>query len=261
MKYSYYPGCTLKTKAQELEGFALRSAAALGFEMKEQAEWQCCGAVYPMADAEVGARLSAVRALAAAREAKEPLVTLCAACHHVIKRVNHDMLSNEAVSQKANDYLQLPTPYHGESRVLHYLEVLRDEIGFERLAQAVKKPLTGRKIGAYYGCMLLRPSEVMQFDDPENPRILEDFLRALGATPIVYAARNECCGAYAAVKDKDAALELSRSVLRSAALSGAEELVTACPLCQYNLQKSNTGAKPMALHYFTALLAEALDVK
>ena len=109
--------------------------------------------------------------------------------------------------------------------------------------------------------MLLRPSEVMQFDDPENPKILEDFLRALGATPIVYAARNECCGAYTAVKDKDAALELSRSILRSAALGGAEELVTACPLCQYNLQKSNTGAKPMALHYFKALLAEALDVK
>ena len=261
MKYSYYPGCTLKTKAQELEKYALDAAAALGIELEEQAAWQCCGAVYPLAADEIATRLSAVRSLAAAHRQGEKLVTLCAACHHVIKRVNDDMQTNEDIHDKVNRYLQLPEDYAGEGRVLHYLEVLRDEIGFDKLAQAVKKPLTGRKIGAYYGCLLLRPSDVMQFDDPENPTILESFLRALGATPIVYPARNECCGAYVAVTDKAATRDMSRAVMRSAECNGAEELVTACPLCYYNLAQNSAGQKPLAMHYFTELLAEALDVK
>ena len=117
---------------------------------------------------------------------------------------------------------------------------------------------TGRKIAAYYGCMLLRPGKVLQFDDVENPQIMEDFLRALGAEPVVFPQRNECCGGYVALEDAASAKKKSNAVSASAASHGAELMVTACPLCKYNLVKN--GSEVPAI-YFTELLAEALGVK
>ena len=260
MKFSYYPGCTLKTKAKDLDAYARASAKALGFELAELPEWQCCGAVYPMAKDEIATKLSSVRALANARDLDTELVTLCSACHNVIKQVNNVMKNDEDVVLRANNYLKLDTPYHGETNVLHFLEVLRDRVGFDNLKAKVTNPLTGRKIGAYYGCLLLRPSKVMAMDDPENPTIIEDFIRAIGAEPVVYGMRNECCGGYVTLENKDAAQKRSNAVLESAKAKGADTVVTACPLCLYNLQK-NGGCADVSVAYFTELLAEALGVK
>ena len=114
----------------------------------------------------------------------------------MLKRVNDDMKNVDDIRTRANNYLKLDTPYEGETNVLHYLEVLRDEVGFDEIKKKVVNPLTGKKIGAYYGCLLLRPGKIMAFDNPENPTIMEDFIRALGAEPVVYPYRNECCGGY-----------------------------------------------------------------
>ena len=258
MTYSYFPGCTLKTRAKDLDHWGRESMKALGIELAELPEWQCCGAVYPIARDEIALRLSSVRALAAARDLNQPLVTLCSACHHVIKRVNGDMKHDETIRDRANTYLKLEHLYAGEAEVLHYLEVLRDRVGFDQLKQAVKKPLTGRKIGAYYGCLLLRPSMELNFDDPENPTIIEDFLRAIGAEPVVYAQRNECCGGYVTMENRDFARKRVAAIEDNAAALGAEALVTACPLCMYNLREYGNG---MPVYYFTELLAEALGIK
>ena len=255
MKYSYYPGCTLRTKAKDLDAYARASAKALGFELEEIENWQCCGGVYPLGST----KLSSVRALNEAKEKGQDLVTLCSACHHVIKRVNDDMRNVEDIRTRANNYMQLDEPYAGETNVLHYLEVLRDRVGFDELKEKVVNPLKGRKIGAYYGCLLLRPSTVLAFDDPENPQIIEDFIRAIGAEPVVYPYRNECCGGYVSLKDKPLAGTMVDRVMESAVCHGAEELITACPLCLYNLNKSGSGKIPV--YYFTELLAEALGVK
>lgn len=138
---------------------------------------------------EIATRLSSVRALAAADAAGQELVTLCSACHHVIKRVNGDMQRNDDIRMKVNNYLQLDVPYEGQTTVLHYLEVLRDRIGWDAVAAKVKNPLKDKKIGAYYGCLLLRPSREMQFDDPENPTILEDFIRLPGRAGLLRHAQ------------------------------------------------------------------------
>jgi heterodisulfide reductase subunit B len=258
MTFSYFPGCTLKTKGKALDECGRKSALALGFELCELPEWQCCGAVYPIAKDEIATRLSAVRALTEARDEGRELVTLCSACHHVIKRVNLDMKNDEGIRDKVNRYLQLEKPYAGETNVLHYLEVLRDRVGFDEVKKKVVKPLTGRKIGAYYGCLLLRPSSELRFDDPENPRILEDFIRAIGAEPVVYAMRNECCGGYTTIEDNQYAKKNVAKIMQNAKACGAEELITACPLCMYNLKKNSVDGLPV--HYFTELLAEALGV-
>ena len=259
MNFSYFPGCTLKTRGADLDRYGRVCAEALGFTLTELPEWQCCGAVYPLARDEIAPRLSSVRALMAAREAGTDLVTLCSACHHVIRRVNHDMQADEAIRDKVNLYLKPAVPYAGETRVLHYLEVLRDLVGFDAVRAAVKAPLTGRKVGAYYGCLLLRPSREMCFDDPENPSVIENLLRSLGASPVYYALRNECCGSYTTLERKDAAARQAQRIIDNARAAGCECLVTACPLCLYNLRSNTDGSLPV--YYFTELLAEALGVK
>ena len=259
MKYSYFPGCTLRTKARDLDAYARVSARTLGFELEEIDNWQCCGGVYPLGSDEIATKLSSVRALNQAKEKGQDLVTLCSACHHVIKRINDDMKNVEDIRTRANNYMKLEEPYAGETEVLHFLEVLRDRVGFDELKKKVVSPLKGKKIGAYYGCLLLRPGKIMAFDNPENPTIIEDFIRAIGATPVVYPYRNECCGGYISLKEKDMSRNMCNNIMDSAAGFGAEMLITACPLCLYNLNKSGNGKLPV--HYFTELLAEALGVK
>ncbi len=259
MKYSYYPGCTLRTKAKELDDYARASAKALGFELEEIEDWQCCGGVYPLGTDEIANKLSCVRALNAAKEKGQELVTVCSACHHVMKRVNDDMRNVEDICTRANNYMELDEPYKGETDVLHFLEVLRDKVGFDELKKKVVNPLKGKKIGAYYGCLLLRPGKILAFDDPENPKIMEDFIRAVGAEPVIYPYRNECCGGYISLKEKDMAKSMCDKITESAEGFGADMLITACPLCMYNLNRSSVREIPVV--YFTEILAEALGVK
>ena len=255
MTYSYFPGCTLRNKAKDLDDYARKSAEKLGFTLEELDTWQCCGGVYPLGADEIASKLPSVRALNAAKEKDQDLVAVCSACYHVLKRVNDDMANVADIRSRANNYME--NDYAGETKVLHFLEVLRDVIGWENVKKAVVKPLTGRKIGAYYGCLLLRPGKVMAFDDPEDPKILEDFIKALGAEPVVYPYRNECCGGYISLQEKEMSEKMCDRIVDSAKGFEADCLVTACPLCKYNLDKA--GKLPIV--YFTELLAEALGIK
>ena len=232
MKVSYFPGCTLKNKAKDLDVYAYRSAAALGVTLEEIEHWQCCGGVFTSAANEVATKLSSVRALKEAAEKGQPLVTVCSACHNVIKQTNHAMQTNAEFASKVNRYMAADGGYAGEAEVCHYLEMLRDLVGFDKIKEKVVAGLAGKKIAAYYGCLLLRPNKVMRMDDPENPTIMEDLIRSLGGEAVVYARRNECCGAYISVESPDAA--------------------------KYNLEKCATD---MPIVYFTELLALALGVK
>ena len=262
MKVTYFPGCTLRTKAKDLDLYARRAAEALGVELCEPADWQCCGGVFSMAKDEIATKLSSVRTLIAAREEGTALVSVCSACHNVLKQTNYAMQNDADFAFRVNNYMAQeknpPEAYNGETEVLHYLELLRDKVGFDKIKEKVVNPLTGKKIAAYYGCLLLRPNSVMHFDDPENPTIIEEFIRALGAEPVVYPARNECCGGYVALEDPASAKKKSNKVVDSAVGHGAEMIVTACPLCRYNLIKNGS---EVPVVYFTELLAEALGVK
>ncbi len=257
--FTYYPGCTLRTKAKDLDTYARVSAEALGIHLEEPADWQCCGGAYTTAKDEIATKLSAVRTLNAAKDAGQALVTVCSACHNVIKQTNYDISNDEDMAMKVNNYLCLEEPYTGETTVYHYLELLRDVVGFDALKEKVVKPFKGRKIAAYYGCLLLRPSKALAMDDPENPTIIEDFIKAIGGTPVIYSQRNECCGGYITLEDKAQASKRSSAVMGSAADQGAEMVITACPLCLYNLKKNSDSELPV--YYFTELLAEALGLK
>ena len=258
MKVSYFPGCTLKNKAKDLDMYAYKSAEALGVTLEEIENWQCCGGVFTTANDEVATKLSSVRALKYAGEKEQSLVTVCSACHNVIKQTNYAMQTNSQFADKVNRYMAADGGYNGETEVYHYLEMLRDLVGYDTLKEKVVNTLKGKKIAAYYGCLLLRPNSVMRMDDPENPTIMEDFIRALGADAVVYAKRNECCGGYISVESPESAKRNSNSIIENAKAAGAEMIITACPLCKYNLVKNGAD---IPVVYFTELLAEALGVK
>ena len=258
MKIAYYTGCTLKNKAKALDRYARESAEFLGFELCEIENWQCCGGAYTSAKDEIATKLPSVRALANGRDNGGRVLTVCSACYNVLKQTNHEFKVNADFDRRVNNYMAPDMEYHGEGEVIHFLELLRDEVGFDELAKKVVKPLTGKKIAAYYGCLLLRPSCVLKFDDPENPKIMEDFIRALGAEPVIYSMRNECCGGYITLEDKSAAKKRASAVAENALEMGADFMITACPLCEYNIKKNSD--EKIEVKYFTEVLAEALGL-
>jgi len=164
-----------------------------------------------------------------------------------------------------NTFIDEGIAYSGEVKVVHLLEVLRDEIGWEALAQKVKLPLRELKVAPYYGCTLLRPREVA-IDNAEAPSILREFLKALGATPVDFTESMRCCGSYQIINNPNDISEYARIILSSALSHGAEALVLTCPLCDYNLGKGQkelskkSGFGEMPLLYFTQLLALALGL-
>ncbi|MBE7026901.1 MAG: disulfide reductase [Ruminococcaceae bacterium] len=258
MKVSYFPGCTLKNKAKDLDLYAYKSAEALGITLEEIENWQCCGGVFTTAKNEIATKLSSVRALKEAFVKEQPLVTVCSACHNVIKQTNYTMQNDKEFADKANRYMNEENGCFGEAQVYHYLEMLRDLVGFDTLKEKVVNPLSSKKIAPYYGCLLLRPNSVMKMDDPENPTIMEDFIKALGASPVIFAKRNECCGGYVSVESPELAKKNSIGVVQNAKANGADMIITACPLCKYNLEKNGAD---IPVVYITEILAEALGVK
>ena len=264
---AYYPGCTLKTRARNFEQAALASMATLGVRLVEIPRWNCCGSVYSLAADDLVHHLAPVRVLIRARESGAgKLVTLCAFCYNTLKRA--DLLMKQDVEKRdaLNDFMEEEPDYRGEVGVVHLLEVLRDDIGWERVSQTVKLPLSGVRIAPYYGCTLLRPQEVA-IDRVERPTVLQDLLHVLGATVVDFPFSTECCGSYQIVSDSDLVEECARDILGSALREGAEALVLSCPLCDFNLGQAQRrlAAKyadfdEVPLFYFTQLLAGGLGL-
>jgi heterodisulfide reductase subunit B len=261
--YSYFPGCTLYTKAKSFDRTARDCSPLLGFQLKELNNWVCCGAAFPLATDNLMALLPPARILANAREEGTTLTTLCSVCFNVIKRTNRLLREDGEKRDKINNFIE--KNYQGDLRILHYLEILKKDIGFSQVKQKVKRPLLGLKVAAYYGCMLLRPFEEMEFDDKERPTIFEEFLEALGAEAIGFPFNIECCGSFQSVGSPEVATECAHNILCSAMKEGAEVVTTSCPMCAFNLDQKQAEIKQKYLDfkeipvlYFTQLLGIAM---
>ena len=276
MRIAYYPGCTLKTNAKNFEDSTFATAKELGIEMVEPERWNCCGTVHALAKDDVMHHLAPIRNLLRVEELKEAdlvdtkqVLTLCAMCYNTLKRSNQTFNEDSDKKQKIQDTMYKENiKYSGKVEVVHYLEVLR-ELGWDKVKEAVKKPLEGLKIAPYYGCLLLRPRGI-GIDDTDNPTILEDLIEALGGEVIDFAYKQKCCGSYHTVHLKETVADLSHDVLKYAKAAGADILITACPLCEYNLGPRQTQIKKqyptfdsIPVVYFTQLMALAfgLDVE
>ena len=280
MRVPYFPGCTLNTKAAGYDRSGRAVAAALGLPMDELDGWQCCGATFPLSIDNSMALVAPTRILAQAEQAGDTVATLCALCYNVLKRTQAALKRDPDMLDRINWFTDMP--YHGGVRVVHLLELLRDTLTWEGLRGAVRRPLTGLKVAPYYGCLLLRPAQEMQLDDPERPTILGDCMAALGAEVIDFPYAVECCGSYLAVGRAEVPDRLAAAILNSARRSGADAIVTACPLCQFNLDYPQRGPpgpesvgarravpqqtgeasreRGLPVLYFTQLMAIALDL-
>jgi heterodisulfide reductase subunit B len=273
VKYVYYPGCTLYTKAKSLDACARKAAERVGFELVEMPSWNCCGAIYNTASDDLAAQVGSVRNLAKASQLGDKLVTLCAACHNVLKRVDDRL--NQPGNEVERDRLItfVDEKFERRVQVMHYLEVLKNDVGFDKVKEKVTRPLAGLKVASYYGCLMVRPKEVLQFDDPENPQVMDDLMRTLGAQPSKFDFKAECCGGYLVVNRRDVAKTASKRILDNARAWGAEAIVTTCPLCQYNLDKLRAGdsghdpncrtirsCPSIPVFYFTQLLGLAVGL-
>lgn len=267
MKVAYFPGCTLKTNAKSLEQPGLAAMAALGVELVELERWNCCGVVFSLADDDLLRLVAPVRDLIRVKEQGfDRVVTMCSMCNNTLAQANLVMREDVEKRDTINAFMEEEPDYAGEVEVQHLLAFLRDEIGWDKVRSAVKHPLGGIKVAPYYGCTLVRPIEV-GIDSSEQPRIMGDFLDALGADAADHAAATECCGAYQVVSHPAAAAKAAASVIAAAEARGAEAIASACPLCEHNLVRAQaTGAvgegkgQEIPSSYFTQLLAVALGV-
>ncbi len=265
MKIPYFPGCTLNTTAKGFDISLRTSARVLGVDLVELPEWNCCGATFPLLTDNLLDLAGPARVLVAAREAGERLAVACTTCYNVLRRTNLAISADEDKREKLDFFIE--AEYRGDLQVLDVLQILRDEVGFDEIARIVKRPLTGLRAAAYYGCMVLRPTAEVAYDDPENPRTLDDLLIALGAETVDYPHKGECCGSYLAVISVEATAEMSYTILSSAQKNGAQLIVTNCPLCQFNLDRQQVGIarghagyQPIPVFYFSQLLGVALGL-
>jgi len=267
MTIGYYPGCTLKSKAKNLEDSALACLRALGVEVTELARWNCCGAVFNLSDDDLIHHVAPVRDMIRAKDAGcDRLTTLCSMCYNTLARANRLMREDSEKRKTLNLFMDEENDYAGEVEVQHYLDLLRTDVGWDKLRAAVKRPLEGLRVAGYYGCTLLRPREVA-IESPDTPTMFGDFLRAIGAEPVAFPEATTCCSSYQILSAESAALEAASKVLRAATDHKIDALVTSCPVCEYNLGRRQAdvrakfeGVGEIPTFYFTQLLAVALGL-
>jgi len=272
-RYTYYPGCTLKTTSRNFEESTLASSNVLGIKLVEPERWNCCGTVHALATDDVMHHLAPIRNMIRVEELKaedkvdnKKMVTLCAMCYNTLKRANNVFNSDSDRKEKIHDIMyKEDIKYSGNVEIVHFLEILREN-GWDKIKNQVKNPLKGLRVAPYYGCLLLRPRGI-GIDDTDNPTIFEDLLEALGAEVINFSHKQKCCGSYHTVHMKEAVADLSHNILKQAEDAGANILATACPLCEYNLGPRQTQIKKqypsfesIPVVYFTQLMALAFGL-
>lgn len=263
---SYFPGCTLTNKATGLNNTAKECARALGVELKELENWYCCQANFSTVTDNMMNHLAPVRTIVSARKEGDILAVLCSTCYYVLKRENRLMEADEEKRKVVFDFLE--EEYKGPVRIVHFLEMIRDEVGFDKLKEKVKVSLGNLRVAPYYGCQLLRPVRELEFDDPFVPTLFDEFLKALGCKVIDHPFKTECCGSYLVTSENKAVEDCVERILKYAVMNGAEAITTSCPLCNFNLDWSQRAIRErndlfrnMPVFYLTELMSLALGIE
>jgi heterodisulfide reductase subunit B len=264
MSYVFYPGCSLDSTSGDYRLSTEAVARALGLDMPELPDWTCCGSTAAhQSNPLLSLALPAKNLLAASGKT---MAVCCAACYSRLKVANHQIANSPNTRGRVAGILG--ADYDGSTPVKHLLEIIRDEVGLDGIADRVRAPFTGLRVACYYGCLLVRPPGVMQFDDPENPTLLDRVVAAAGAEPVEWPHKTECCGASCSITKVGIAERLSHDILAMARDSGADCIVTACPLCQLNLDLRQRDIEArfgerlgLPILYFTQLLGLALGLK
>jgi heterodisulfide reductase subunit B2 len=263
--YAFFPGCSMESTAADFRLSTLAVAEALGIKLEEIPDWTCCGSTPAHAtDALLAASLPARNLAIAQQMGVQDVVVCCAACYSRLAGANVAVAKDEVLRAQVAE--AIGTVYAGGLRVRHLLQVLMEDLGLSEIRDSLVTKLSGLKPACYYGCLLTRPRELSTLNDPEDPQLMEDLLRGLGADPVEWPYKTECCGASFGISRTEKVHSLCRDILTMAKDSGANCIAVACPLCQSNLDlrqsdiEQSAGELGMPVFYFTQLLGLALGL-
>jgi heterodisulfide reductase subunit B len=238
--YIYYPGCSMEGSAIAYHESLMVVKNALGMELHEIDDWNCCGATEYLGTSTIPAYSLIARNLAlAAQQANgtQTLMAPCSACYLNLKKADHNMAERPALEGKVNEALAAGGLHYdpGSLIIRHLLDVFINDVGLDTIKSKVTRPLTGMRVAPYLGCMVPRPDYEHRFSDYEQPTELDDLLRALGADVIDYPLKTECCGGHMTQIGPETAYEMIRRLVSTAKAHKADIMVTVCPMCQMNL--------------------------
>lgn len=264
MDYTYYPGCSLEASARGYDESMRFVFAALGLNLKEIEDWNCCGATSYMSTKETISLVISARNLALAERIGHDIVSPCSACYTILYKTDHVMRNNFIMREKINQALRKDgLEYNLSLKIRHPLEVLVNDYGIEALTRKASRTLGGLRVAPYYGCQIVRPDRGL--DDKDDPRMMDDLFAALGAENVEFPMKVQCCGGMLMTTYPDLALDLNHKILECARSNGAQVIMTTCPLCQINLEAYQTKINKkfrtdyrMPVLFFTQALGLAL---
>ncbi|MFH1312971.1 MAG: CoB--CoM heterodisulfide reductase iron-sulfur subunit B family protein [Candidatus Eisenbacteria bacterium] len=263
MRLAFYPGCSLESSAREYRESTVLAARSLGLELEEIPEWICCGSTPAhMSDELLSIALPSYSLLLARGMDTEGVLVTCASCYSRLRAANHAVSTDKKKHDEVAE--ALGEPYEGDVPVYHMLELTGGAIQDPGFEAKIKRKLSGLKVASYYGCLLVRPPEITGFDDAEDPQSLDNLVSAVGAEPVDWRYKVECCGAALAFSNADIVHKLSGEIIRDAQDAGADVIIVACPLCHSNLDLRQRNIEKylgvdleVPVIYFTQLLGLA----
>jgi len=258
MRFSYFPGCTDHSSSLEY-GLSIHEVfKTLGVELVEIEDWNCCGAAATHSLNRLLSLCLPARNISKAQSAQAgPLVVPCAGCFSSLKRTE-DVLKNDAAERGEIEEI-VGFTYQPSLEILALMDVILNRIGLEKVQEKVKRRLNGLKAACYYGCALVRHPKITRLDDPENPQYLDRLVTALGAQPVAWSYKVDCCGADLAMTYPNVVNKLVGKIVSMAKEAEAQCIVTSCGLCQMNLEMRQDVGLP--IFYFTELMGVAFDVE
>ena len=238
MKFTYYPGCSLHSTAEEYNASSEAVFRKIGIETEELSDWNCCGATSAHSTNDYLAHALPLRNLVLAEKQGNDVLVPCAACYNLLKSADHHMRSGADDCEKLNKDMQeiMGANYQGNIQVKHVVDIFSEPAIMGKISELISQPLTGLKVAPYYGCLLTRPADVVAYEDnPEQPVKLDKLVDGIGADCIRWSYKTDCCGGSLSISQPDLVLQLTRKIVEAAQYAGADAIVTACPLCQTNL--------------------------
>ncbi len=230
-RFLLFLGCAIPYRVSSYEISTRRVLAKLGVELVEMPEYNCCGLPIDPVNHEMMLTLAA-RNLSLAEQQGLNIVALCPGCAGTLRKVNKKLKADKGLREKINGYLkETGLEFKGTIEAKHLLQLLAEDVGFEKIKNAVKKPLTDVQVTEHSGCHVTRPAEDVGFDNPENPEVLKKLIEATGARYVEYTDKTACCGAPIAGVNDRIPLQLTREKLAHVKDAGAQALVTVCPFC------------------------------
>jgi len=240
MEIGYYPGCSLQGASKEFDLSLRKVCDLLGVKLLEVADWTCCGTspAHEMSE-ELSYLLPYGNIRKAVEQGLKKLLVPCPACLYSLSYTEKMYMQHRLVRSRLTEAAGYS--YAGDLKICHLLDFFRDIITLPTVKQSVKRPLEGWKIASYYGCMTRFHG--VEIDDPERPAIMEHVIEALGAEPVEWTHKVECCGASRSITRPDITKRLIKEILDSAKEAGADCIAVVCPLCQSNLDMRQMGLK------------------